>query len=802
MKKLLFLLLQLCVLTVCSQEICNNGRDDDGDGKIDLNDNDCQCNGNFNRVKELSIIPNHSFESKNCCPVLFSQMACVNSWIQPSWGTSDFIHACGNYEINPDNIEPRVPNIPLPLPDGEGAVGVINGIIDGMLYTGIYKEYVGTRLRNPLEKDVAYQLDLSVGFGFDSTKLPPFNVVIWGHPQRNGVPFFDVLPRCPSYYDNQWIVLGSATVGGSNEWVKTTIDLTIPYDINSIAIGPDCARPTDSLLYYYLDNLVLYKKENAGKFYVDVVSSPKCSKIETLGSSLVNDDSFNYQWFKDGVAITTARQDSLRLQNTSKDNGVYQLMVSKSNTCQLSEPYNYTSITKSANFADLGPDIVACPGDTVTIKQQLNMVDPVGFYIWWNGNTYNSPDSLDVTQSGDYWIKIQTVDYLNPNEACFTSDTVHVSFEKDITPLLGPERYVCEGQPLEIGRELPGLSHKWNTGATTPTIVVTQPGIYHDTVSLNGCTAFGHVVVKPNALAFDLGKDVEACEGATVKVQPALPAGTNYLWNDGSNSTSYTATRTQKVQLVATLDGCVEDDAVNVVFKPSPAVELGSDTVLCESQAITLNANAIGASNYKWSTGSSEQTLQPTSSGRYTVHVTGTNGCTTSDTISVQFSPLPVIQLETEVALCRAGVVQLSPSIRHAQNVLWNDGFTSAQRSIRTTGTYTLQASNACGLRSATVEVKDAGICSLNFPNAFTPNHDGKNDVFRSNSFTGIEDYFLTIYNRWGQVIFHTADPLQGWNGTIAGKSATNGTYVWRAGFRDVITRTMRYENGSVLLLR
>lgn len=73
------------------EEICNNAIDDDSDGLIDLNDPDCSC-----EIADLaSIIPNPSFENQNCCPDDHSQMNCAADWIQPSFGTSDYMHHCG-----------------------------------------------------------------------------------------------------------------------------------------------------------------------------------------------------------------------------------------------------------------------------------------------------------------------------------------------------------------------------------------------------------------------------------------------------------------------------------------------------------------------------------------------------------------------------------------------------------------------------------------------------------------------------------------------------------------------------------
>jgi gliding motility-associated-like protein len=52
-------------------------------------------------------------------------------------------------------------------------------------------------------------------------------------------------------------------------------------------------------------------------------------------------------------------------------------------------------------------------------------------------------------------------------------------------------------------------------------------------------------------------------------------------------------------------------------------------------------------------------------------------------------------------------------------------------------------------------------------PNAFTPNYDGINDIFVGKGFTQyIKDFHLTVFNRWGEVIFSTNDVEEGWNGS------------------------------------
>ena len=99
---------------------------------------------------------------------------------------------------------------------------------------------------------------------------------------------------------------------------------------------------------------------------------------------------------------------------------------------------------------------------------------------------------------------------------------------------------------------------------------------------------------------------------------------------------------------------------------------------------------------------------------------------------------------------------------------------------------------------TVTITVSDAG---LDFPNAFTPNGDGVNDVFLP-AFRSLKSYKLTIYNRWGRCIFTSTDPTEGWNGQENGKEAAAGTYYFVAKAEGYERGVKFYKKGSVTLVR
>ena len=65
----------------------------------------------------------------------------------------------------------------------------------------------------------------------------------------------------------------------------------------------------------------------------------------------------------------------------------------------------------------------------------------------------------------------------------------------------------------------------------------------------------------------------------------------------------------------------------------------------------------------------------------------------------------------------------------------------------------------------------------LTFPNAFSPNHDDINDIYKAKECQNIVEFHATIFNRWGQKLYEWSDPEQGWDGTYNGKDVKQGTY-------------------------
>jgi gliding motility-associated-like protein len=104
-----------------------------------------------------------------------------------------------------------------------------------------------------------------------------------------------------------------------------------------------------------------------------------------------------------------------------------------------------------------------------------------------------------------------------------------------------------------------------------------------------------------------------------------------------------------------------------------------------------------------------------------------------------------------------------------------------------------------CGSKKAETNIVEQ-VCVISFPNAFTPNNDGKNDLFKILNATNLQAYHLAIYSRWGQEVFETNDFSKGWDGKFNGRAQDQGVYVW---FCDYHKNGVHKESkGTVTLLR
>ncbi|MDI3321385.1 gliding motility-associated C-terminal domain-containing protein [Pinibacter soli] len=119
-------------------------------------------------------------------------------------------------------------------------------------------------------------------------------------------------------------------------------------------------------------------------------------------------------------------------------------------------------------------------------------------------------------------------------------------------------------------------------------------------------------------------------------------------------------------------------------------------------------------------------------------------------------------------------------------------------------GIYTVRVTgeNGCSSDLDVVLSSLESRCDIEMPTAFTPNFDGKNDVFKPVRCGKMAAYNLQIFNRWGARIFESNNPANGWNGYFNGRPANSATYVWVIKYKKENDSQPIILKGTVVLIQ
>jgi gliding motility-associated-like protein len=273
----------------------------------------------------------------------------------------------------------------------------------------------------------------------------------------------------------------------------------------------------------------------------------------------------------------------------------------------------------------------------------------------------------------------------------------------------------------------------------------------------------------------------------------------NYTDSNFANGDLITCVLVSSTTCVANAQ--VSSNVLSITLYPDPIVTLDKNSQLCEGKTRTLDAGAF--SLYLWNTGSKNRSIGISDTGLYAVTVTDMNGCTGTGVtnITTLLAP-PSGFLKQDTAICSFDDLLLK-SHSVFRKYLWNTGSNNSSISITQPGIYWLQAEdgNGCtGIDSITVHPKE---CLKGFfmPSAFTPNHDGKNDFLKPILLGKVKKYQFWVYNRWGEVVFHSTDLSKGWDGNFKGQIESTNAFAWMCIYQFE-GESMHHKKGTVVLLR
>jgi len=728
-------------------------------------------------LRAQNLVPNPSFEEYNACPDLLGEIYQCGGWNSTVYSSStDYFNACNVFIPNvtqnvgvPDNFWGHMPSFA-----GDAYAGMV-------LYNhpapNNYREYLKNTLTAPMLPGMRYRISFQMAFVHPVVNTNAVGVHLSTVPPMTEDTSFTYLTLLPlpatlnhavssdslfawQTWQQDYVAGGGEryfVIGNFNTSANTT-GMTAGIPQNGVYLFVDevsVALVGQDVFLCEGDSTMLTAP--GGSPHSWVMANDTNHVVLATGNSFMVNPMISTSYIAYGAMDTT----------------VYNVYVNP-----------------IPNVV-LGADTTFCESEHPPLS--MAEINPAGtHYQWQDGSTGRT---FIPTQTGTYWVEGNLY-------GCMASDTIRVTMDAAVTVNLGPNVHLCAGDSLLLYADCPQpvTGYEWQNMSADSTLWVHAGGVYSVAVSRGTCSASDSLSVIPDQPpVLSLGNDTSICGVGTLVLDAGFP-GASYLWQNGVATPTLSVNATGVYGVSSSLGACTVSDSIRVQFFPLPFIDLGADSLLCEGQSLVLGVPAgLGA---LWQDGSVVSAFTVQSPGQYQVMVTDSNGCQFSDNISVGYMDAPKVSFGDTV-LCDGSLLLLDMTATEGI-YLWSDKSTDAQYTVTVPGTYWGMATNGCGTSVDTVRVGYRSCdCLLYIPTSFTPNDDLMNERFGPIPISGCEltEYTFGIYDRWGGLLYQTANPEQPWDGYVHGHVAPNDVYVYQVTYRfgnDVL----RFGNGSVVLVR
>lgn len=450
-------------------------------------------------------------------------------------------------------------------------------------------------------------------------------------------------------------------------------------------------------------------------------------------------------------------------------------------------------------------------------------------YTWSPALTLSSANGTTVTSAPP---TSTTYTVIGSTSTCTNSSQVVVTVTVNPTiSVAGTPSVICSGASSSLNAS--GAStYTWSPAAalsaTNGSAVNANPNttsIYNISgTSPLGCTSFTTftLAVVPTPTVTGFASPTAICAGSTSTLTAF--GASNYTWSPSASLSNVNGTPTiaNPAQTTTyTIIGsngtapflCTASNTVQIIVKPNPTVTPGPDQTICEGKSAPIYAT--GAASYNWTPSSavtspndSVTDVYPQVTTTYTVTGT-TNNCSTTATVQVIVNPLPTVNAGVDTTINIDHTITLIGSGNNYNQLgflppsdipLECNYCSTITVNPQDYTCYTLEAISVAGCKNTDVVcvtvTKDWDVF---IPNAFTPNGDLINEVFIPMGY-GISEIKLTIFDRWGSVIFKSTEDQIGWDGKEKGRLCEQGVYIYQAEITAMSGAKLK-KTGHVTLL-
>lgn len=492
--------------------------------------------------------------------------------------------------------------------------------------------------------------------------------------------------------------------------------------------------------------------------------------------------------------------------------GNYELVVTDANQCVNTLTINITQPDSAlaVNYSLLdhnGYNTSCADASDGAIDLEVIGGTPGYTYSWTGPDGFSaSEDSISGLVAGTYVLTAVDASGCSIDQSITLVPAPLITIELAAVTFPSGTHISCSGESdgmitATIGGGIGPVSIQWSGPggfiSSELNIDSLAPGTYCLTVTdANGCSDQECVtLVAPDVLTAVASATAAPCGLATGTVNTVVTGGSapfSYTWNSGDQSADLNDVIAGVYSVMVTdANGCTASDSAAVAGSPGVAATATVTDPLC-------NASAEGAINLSitsglapyiilWDNGSTEDNLSDLPGGEYAVAVTDANGCPWDSVITV-LAP-PAITADTLVShfanghnITTWGGTNGSITVNAAggtppYSYEWNDGDNTPARYGLSAGTYMVRITdaNGCALELTIILTQPD---ELEMPTGFTPNGDGDNDAFVVHGIDAYPGNQLTVFNRWGNVVFDQLYYNNEWRGeNQQGQALPEGTY-------------------------
>ena len=416
------------------------------------------------------------------------------------------------------------------------------------------------------------------------------------------------------------------------------------------------------------------------------------------------------------------------------------------------------------------------------------------------GNGNQSAFSIARDVFGNYIIHGQTDNWQNTGHKHFTVTYLDSNFNNE-----------CDFPSGSISSNTYPINtiSTYTSYSSTPSEAITNIAQYQPTHVLNSFIPDVTLSINGN----DTIPDQLVCLNDTIVLYADNPNQATISWSNSIlDSVPFVFTDSfASYVLTASAYQCVFSDTVNIAIEqPIFPSFTSSDTSGCIPKTIyfqnTTDSSLFYSSTWDFGNGNIFSSFSDTSftfnnSGCYDINlqITSNNACLYDTTIPsliclyevpiADFSFNPIDPTFNDSLFTFVNNSQFSDFYLWHFNGVDTSSLINPEYNINSYGDFSVQliAYSNYGCSDTSNQIIQIGSNSFYIPNAFSPDGDGINDVFKISSVnnTSFSGFNFLIFNRWGEVVFKSDDSNSEWDGTQNGKLSKEGLYVWKINYID-----------------